>query len=133
MSSRVLVSRASRPGGDGLAVLEDGDAVADLADLLEPVRDVDDGDAVGREVADHPEEVLRPLLTEHRRRLVHDDAARASRDSARAMLTICWLGGGQGADLARRARCRRDRAASSVLAASTAGVARCETPSGASS
>ena len=35
-------------GGDGAAVLEHGDPVADRADLLEPVRDVDDGDALRR-------------------------------------------------------------------------------------
>ena len=45
MSSEVGVVLASQAGGDGAAVLEHGDPVADLADLLEPVRDVDDGDA----------------------------------------------------------------------------------------
>jgi hypothetical protein len=46
---------------DRAAVLEHRDPVADLADLLEPVRDVDDGDAVRGELADHPEQVLHLL------------------------------------------------------------------------
>ena len=45
MSSAVGVSATARPLAIAAAVLEHGDAVADLADLLEPVRDVDDGDA----------------------------------------------------------------------------------------
>ena len=65
--------RGGQVGGDGAAVLEDGDPVADLADLLEPVRDVDDGDALGGQVADDPEEVLHLLLVEGGGGLVHDD------------------------------------------------------------
>ena len=60
-------------GGDGAAVLEDGDPVADLADLLEPVRDVDDGDALGGEVADDAEQVVDLALVEHGGRLVQDE------------------------------------------------------------
>ena len=71
LGGRGLLGR--QPGGDGAAVLEHGDPVADLADLLEPVGDVDDGDALGGEVADDAEQVLDLLLVEHRRRLVHDD------------------------------------------------------------
>ena len=81
ISSAVGVSGDGQAGGDGAAVLEHGDPVADLADLLQPVGDVDDGDVLGSEVADHPEEVLDLLLVEHRGRLVEDEqpgvAARA--------------------------------------------------------
>ena len=48
MSSGVGVVLAGEAGGHRAAVLEHGDPVADLADLLEAVRDVDDGDALRR-------------------------------------------------------------------------------------
>ena len=47
------------PGGHRAAVLEHRDPVADLADLLQPVGDVDDRDALGGQPADDPEEVRR--------------------------------------------------------------------------
>jgi hypothetical protein len=62
-----------QPGGDGAAVLEHGDPVADLTDLLQPVGDVDDGDAAGGEVADDGEEVVDLLAVQDRGGLVHDD------------------------------------------------------------
>ena len=62
--------------GHRAAVLEHRDPVTDLADLLEAVRDVDHGDAVRGELADHPEQVLHLLRVEHRGRLVHHDQPR---------------------------------------------------------
>ena len=81
--SAVEVSAADEPGGDGAAVLEDRDAVADLADLLESVGDVDDGDALGGEVADDPEEVVDLALVEHGGRLVEDEQPGVMRQGAR--------------------------------------------------
>ena len=43
--SRCGVVRAGEVRGRGPAVLEHGDPVADLADLIQPVRDVEDRDA----------------------------------------------------------------------------------------
>src|SRR5690606_33185487 len=52
--------RGGVPGGQadrgGAAVLHHRHPVADLADLLQPVGDVDDGDALGGELPDDPEE-----------------------------------------------------------------------------
>jgi hypothetical protein len=86
------------PGGHRPPVLEDGDAVADLADLLEAVRDVDDGDVVRREVADDPEETLDLLVVQDGGRLVHDDqlgVLRQRTGDAHHLLR----GGGERADL----------------------------------
>ena len=71
--SRVGVVAGGQVGRGGAAVLEHGDPVADLADLLEPVRDVDDGDALRGQLADDPEQVGHLVVGEHRARLVHDD------------------------------------------------------------
>ena len=57
----------------GPAVLEHRDPVADVADLLEPVRDVDDRDALRGQVADDPEQVGHLVVGQHRARLVHDE------------------------------------------------------------
>ena len=68
------------------AVGQHGDAVADPADLLEAVGDVDDADALGGEAADDAEERLDLALVEDRRRLVHDQQAggrRRSRERSR--------------------------------------------------
>ena len=46
-------------------------AVRDLLELLEPVRDVDDPDAVRTEVPDDPEQLVDLRVGERRRRLVH--------------------------------------------------------------
>ena len=51
------------------------DPVADAADLVEPVRDVDDADALGGEPADHVEERLDLALVEDGGGLVHDEQA----------------------------------------------------------
>ena len=64
------------------AVLEDGDDVAQVQDLVEAVRDVQDGDAVGRQVADHLEQALALLGRERGGRFVHRDQARAPDEGA---------------------------------------------------
>ena len=46
-----VVELGGRPGGDLLAVLEHGDGVAEVEDLLEPVGDVEDRDAALGEAA----------------------------------------------------------------------------------
>ena len=61
----VGVSARRQVGGDGAAVLEHGDPVADLADLLQPVRDVDDRDALRGQLADDPEQVRHLVVGEH--------------------------------------------------------------------
>ena len=61
-----------RGGPAQRAVAQHRDAIGDLAYLGEPVRDVDDGRAVGGELADGGEEELDGILRERRRRLVED-------------------------------------------------------------
>jgi hypothetical protein len=61
------------PVRDGPAVLEHRHPVADAADLLQAVRDVDDGDPGGGEVADDAEEVVDLVRVEGGGRLVHHD------------------------------------------------------------
>ena len=68
--------RDRQAGGHGATVLEHRDPVADLADLLEPVGDVDDRNALGGEAADHPEQVGDALLVQHRGRLVEHQQPR---------------------------------------------------------
>ena len=80
-------------GRDGAAVLEDGDPIADLADLLEPVRDVDDGDTLGGEVADHAEQVVDLALVEDGGRLVEDEQPGVVGEGARHADDL--LGGGR--------------------------------------
>ena len=58
---------------DQLAVAHDGDAVADLIDLVEEVRDEDDADAAVLELAHHAEELLDLGLVERRGGLVEDE------------------------------------------------------------
>ncbi|MDQ1175907.1 hypothetical protein QE416_000643 [Microbacterium sp. SORGH_AS 421] len=65
------------------AVLQNGDAFADLADLLEPVRDVDDGDTRRGELPHDREEVLDLFGVEHGGGLVHDDQLDVVRQGAR--------------------------------------------------
>ncbi len=71
------------PARDGPAVLEDGDPVADAADLLQAVRDVDDGDTVGGEVGDDAEEVVDLVRVERGGRLVHHDQPYVVRERPR--------------------------------------------------
>ena len=75
--------RGGEVAGDGAPVLEHGHPVADAADLLEPMRDVDDGDAGGGQLADHPEQVVDLVGVQHRRRLVHHDQPRVPRQRPR--------------------------------------------------
>ena len=60
-------------GRDERAVLEDRDAIAQVEDLLQPVRDVDHGDAAGGEPADDRVEQLDLAVAEGGGRLVHRD------------------------------------------------------------
>ncbi len=57
------------------AVAQHGDEVADPHQLLQPVRDVDDGDALRLQLGDHPEQDLDLCGAEGRGRLVHDQDA----------------------------------------------------------
>ena len=101
MISAVGVSRACESGGDGGAVLEHGHPVTDGADLLEPVGDVDDRDALGREVADDLEEPLHLTAVEHRGGLVHDDEPGVAGQRPRHAHDLL-TGRRQAADLGRR-------------------------------
>ena len=79
-----LVRRRRRrePGRDRAAVGEDGDAVAEAADLVEAVRDVDHADALRSEPADDAEHRLDLVVVEDRGRLVHDQQAHVARERA---------------------------------------------------
>ncbi|MDP9642304.1 hypothetical protein J2S53_002249 [Actinopolyspora lacussalsi] len=54
------------------AVAQDGGAVGDLADLVHPVRDVDDPGAVAAQFGDHREQPVHLGTGQRRGRLVHD-------------------------------------------------------------
>ena len=54
------------------AVSQDGHVVADAQNLLESVRDIDDGDALRLEIADDAEQDFHLRGAERGRRLVHD-------------------------------------------------------------
>ena len=93
-----LVELARGAGVDERAVLEDGDRVAEVEDLLEPVGDVEDRDAaVGQPPDDGVEE---PDLVVGQRGggLVHRDDARVVADGL-GDLDDLLLGDRQGADL----------------------------------
>ena len=64
--------RRRNPGRCRAAVREHRHAVADAADLVEPVRDVDDADALRGEPANDLEQRADLAFVEDRRRLVHD-------------------------------------------------------------
>ena len=66
--------------GDQPAVAQHDDPVGDLERLLEVVRDVDDRDAVGGQLAHDPEQHLDLGRAERGRRLVHDQHARVLRE-----------------------------------------------------
>ena len=55
------------------AVAHDGNPPSDAKDLVEPVRDVDDGDAAHREALDQGEQLRDLAAGERRGRLVHDE------------------------------------------------------------
>ena len=77
---RELVGRARL---DVTAVADDGDDVGELADLLEPVADVEDGDAAVAQAADGGEEAVDLVGRERGGRLVHDQQPRAGRERLR--------------------------------------------------
>ena len=85
-------------GDDPLPVAEHGRSVADLVDLLEMVRDVEDRDAARLDAADALEQPLDRVRLERRGRLVEDQEARADRERARdlddLLLLDRELGGG---------------------------------------
>ena len=112
-TSRVGVVLGGQPDGDGPAVLEHGDPVADAADLLQAVRDVDDGDAVGGEVADDPEEVVDLVGVEGGGRLVHHDQPYVVGERPGHGDDLL-LGGGEVADRAAPGRSRGARGASAA-------------------
>ena len=73
----VLRQVRDRRGDDVARVAEHGHRLADLVDLLQVVRDEEEGDALGLQLADPHEEPLDLLAVELRGRLVEDDEARA--------------------------------------------------------
>src|SRR4051794_2426209 len=66
-----------------LAVAQHDDAIGDLADLLQPVRDVDDADALGPELAHLLEERLGLGAAERGRGLVEDEELRVQGERLR--------------------------------------------------
>lgn len=90
-----------QPDGHRPAVLEHRHPVSDPADLLQAVRDVDDGDPVGGEGGDDAEEVVDLVRVERGGRLVHDDEPYVVRERPRHGDDLL-LGGGQRADRAGR-------------------------------
>ena len=71
-------SDGDRRGQHQLAVPQDGHVLADLEDLLEVVRDVEDGDAAGDQLADALEQAADRVALQRRRRLVQQDAPGAA-------------------------------------------------------
>src|SRR5215204_1948191 len=71
-----LVRTGDRAFVDCLAITHDRDPVADGVELVQPVADVDHGDAASLETPDDIEQNLDLALVKRRRRLVHDDDAR---------------------------------------------------------
>jgi hypothetical protein len=63
---------------DEAPVAQHGDAIGELHDLLDAMRNVDDPDALGPEVVDDVEQPFRLSSGKGRGRLVHDDDARTS-------------------------------------------------------
>ena len=89
-------------GGDHqLAVAQHRDAVGNLQAFLERVRDVDDGDAAGAQVADQVEEVDDLFRRQARRRLVEDNDTGVVVDCA-GDLDHLPLGGAEQPDRRRR-------------------------------
>ena len=72
-----------RPLADQLAVPQNGDAVGDLEDLVQEVRDEHDRDPLGRQLPDQVEEPLDLAGVEARRRLVEDQHVGRDVDRAR--------------------------------------------------
>lgn len=68
---------------DPAAATEDGDAITDLVDLVEEVRDEEDRDAACGELADDAEELCDLVEVEARGRFVEDDDTCVDRDRPR--------------------------------------------------
>ena len=79
---RSVVRSASGAGVDGAAVAQDGDAIADRAQFVQPVRDVDDAHLALAQRAHDAEDFRRLGARERRRGLVEDQQARAVQDGA---------------------------------------------------
>src|SRR5205814_6574823 len=86
-----VVELAQRCGDNPLPVAKDGRRVADLVDLLEVVRDVEDGDAARLDTPNTVEEALDRAALERRGRLVEDQKARADRECARDLDDLLLL------------------------------------------
>ena len=69
-------------GGDQLAAAQDRGAARERQHFGQPVRDVEDRDALGRKPPQRDEEEVRLLRRQHRRRLVHDDEPRLLQQAA---------------------------------------------------
>jgi len=78
-----LGRRGVEPLRDRAAVLDDRDDIGDRANLVEPVRDVDDGDAAAPQLADRGEQRGDLATIEDGRGLVHDDEPRVVRERSR--------------------------------------------------
>ena len=79
---RLGIDLGNRPGSGNDAVAQHGDAVADLEDLLQPVRDVDEADALPGEPANDLEQLLELRPAEHGRGFVEYDDAGMAREGA---------------------------------------------------
>src|SRR6185437_6732937 len=102
VAHQLFPRHVSGPGRDHqLAVPQHGDAVGNLQTLLERVRDVDDGNAAGAQVADQVEEVDDLFRRQARRRLIEDDDTGVVVDGA-GDLDHLPLGGAQQPDRRRR-------------------------------
>ena len=71
-----------RAGEDGVAIAKDRDAVGDLAQLVEAMRDVDDADAAFTQAADNAEDLGSLGVRQRRGRLVEDQQARGAAERA---------------------------------------------------
>ena len=85
---------------DNLPVLQDGDIVGDLEDLVEPVRDVNNRDAQLDQRTNNREQAVEFLSGQNCRRLVHDDEIGVLRQGL-GDLDHLLAGDGQIADVRR--------------------------------
>ncbi len=93
-----IVASAIGSGRDVAAVAHDGHPIGDLLELLEPMRDVDDPDAVISKLADDPEQFLDLGIGQGGSRLVHDEDRGVERERL-GDLDHLLPGDCQGADL----------------------------------
>src|ERR1700733_12829711 len=68
-----LVQAAARGAVDDLAIAKNGDAIAEVEHLIEPMRDIEDRNAARREFAYDRKQLLAFRTRQRRRRLVHRD------------------------------------------------------------